>query len=103
MPARADKILLFCGCLASLAPESNGLRVLVRLGLLDDDTSYARLYRSSLALEKQLPAKSAVMQEAHVLLHQHGATLCKRSSPHRAGRALSAGCVYFREVTRQRP
>jgi endonuclease-3 len=32
----AEKILLFSGRQARLAPESNGLRVLVRLGLVRD-------------------------------------------------------------------
>jgi endonuclease-3 len=32
----AEKILLFCGALAVLALESNGLRVLVRVGVAEE-------------------------------------------------------------------
>jgi endonuclease-3 len=45
----ADKILLFTGTLATLAPESNGLRVLVRLGLIDEQKNYAATYRAARA------------------------------------------------------
>jgi endonuclease-3 len=45
----ADKILMFCGALPKLALESNGLRVLVRLGFGDESSSYATTYRSVIA------------------------------------------------------
>jgi endonuclease-3 len=43
----AEKILLFSGRHALLAPESNGLRVLVRLGLVIEEKSYARTYAAA--------------------------------------------------------
>jgi len=40
----AEKILLFTARHALLAPESNGLRVLVRLGLVPEEKSYSKTY-----------------------------------------------------------
>jgi len=91
----ADKILLFCGRAANLAPESNGLRVLARLGFIEDDKSYARMYRASAAVEQQLPANIRQMQQAHLLLHRHGTALCKRSSPRCSECPLANECAYF--------
>ena len=91
----ADKILLFCGRATCLAPESNGLRVLTRLGLVDEDKSYARMYRASTTVEQQLPAKIPQMQQAHLLLHRHGISLCKRSSPRCSECPLANDCAYY--------
>jgi endonuclease III-like uncharacterized protein len=68
----ADKILLFSGRLACLAPESNGLRVLARLGFFDEKLSYPRMYGASLVAAQELGTKIPILQEAHLLLHQHG-------------------------------
>jgi endonuclease III len=46
----AEKILLFSGVLPLLALESNGVRVLVRLGIGEDRKSYAATYRSVVRL-----------------------------------------------------
>lgn len=43
----ADKILLFTGTVPSLAPESNGLRVLVRFGFVEQHKNYATMYRAA--------------------------------------------------------
>ena len=90
----ADKILLFCGRLASLAPESNGLRVLARLGFFDEKLAYARMYRASLVAAEQLSGKIPVLQEAHLLLHQHGQTLCRRASPQCGQCPLTSDCAH---------
>ena len=97
----AEKILLFSGQQALLAPESNGLRVLVRLGLVREEKTYARTYAASRAAAKGLPADTGYMQEAHLLLQQHGQTLCKRSVPRCEACPLSPVCAYaaLRRVT----
>jgi endonuclease III len=92
----AEKILLFTGQQALLAPESNGLRVLVRLGLVPDDKSYSKMYAASRQVAKDLPANPGVMQEAHLLLQQHGQVLCKRTHPLCGECPLSHRCVYRR-------
>jgi endonuclease III len=90
----ADKILLFAGYEASLAPESNGLRVLVRLGLVRDGGSYARTYAASRQAAVGFPADPGALQEAHLLLQQHGQTLCKRSLPRCGACPLAGRCAY---------
>lgn len=91
----ADKILLFSGRLASLAPESNGLRVLSRLGFFDEKLAYARMYRASQVVAEELPGKIPALQEAHLLLHQHGQTLCRRTSPQCAQCPLTGECAHI--------
>ena len=92
--AGADKILLFTGRLASLAPESNTLRVLARLGCIGEDKSYARMYRAGVAAGEQLAARIPVLRDAHLLLHRHGETLCKRSAPRCTECPLLRTCAY---------
>jgi endonuclease III len=92
----AEKILLFTGQQVLLAPDSNGLRVLVRLGLVRDEPSYSRTYAASRQVTSDLPAKPSVMQEAHLLLRQHGQTLCKRGVPLCGECPLAPACAYHR-------
>jgi endonuclease III len=92
----ADKVLLFSGHLACLAPESNALRVLVRLGCIGEDKSYARMYRAGVAAGDQLAARILALRDAHLLLHRHGETLCKRSAPRCAECPLVRTCAYTR-------
>jgi endonuclease III len=77
----AGKILLFTGRQTSLAPESNGLRVLIRLGLVEEKGSYARNYAAALEVARDLPPEPKAMERAHLLLQLHGQTLCKRRAP----------------------
>jgi len=83
----ADKILLFTGAHAVPALESNGLRVLVRLGLATEGKSYAATYRSAIAalapLVDEGDARRTIprLVRAHELLRAHGRVLCKNSSP----------------------
>jgi endonuclease III len=94
----AEKILLFAGRQALLAPDSNGLRVLVRLGLVREHKSYATTYAGSHEAAKALPAKPRVLQEAHLLLQQHGQALCKRTAPLCDSCPLATGCAYGQRV-----
>jgi endonuclease III len=96
----AEKILLFTGQQALLAPDSNGLRVLVRLGLVQEKKTYARTYTASREVAKNLPADPGAMQAAHLLLQQHGQTLCKRSAPHCEACPLAPSCAYYSTATR---
>jgi endonuclease III len=92
----AEKILLFSGQQALLAPDSNGLRVLLRLGLVPEEKSYSRMYAASRQVAKHLPAEPSVMQEAHLLLQQHGQTLCKRGVPLCEACPIAPECAYAR-------
>jgi endonuclease-3 len=90
----AEKILLFSGRAPLLAPESNGLRVLVRLGLVADAGAYAKTYAAARALASGLALREA--RDAHLRLRRHGETLCKRSSPRCRECPLRARCDYAR-------
>ncbi len=92
----AERILLFAGQRTLLAPDSNGLRVLVRLGLVRDGKSYARTYAASRRLAMGPGAKPIVMQQAHLLLWQHGQTLCKRGVPRCPECPLAPACAHAR-------
>ena len=92
----AEKILLFAGLQPLLAPDSNGLRVLVRIGLVPEEKSYARTYAAAREAANTLPAKMDTMRDAHLLLAEHGRTLCKRSVPRCGVCPLAGGCAYAR-------
>jgi len=90
----AEKILLFAGREALLAPEANGLRVLERLGFVRHDASYARMYAASREAAKALPSDVRAMQTAHLLLQEHGRALCKRTAPRCEVCPLVRRCTY---------
>jgi endonuclease III len=85
----ADKILLFRGVAPSLALESNGLRVLVRLGFGREDKSYDKTYRSvQEAAAPEIGEDLARLEALHLFLRAHGSAVCKRSKP------LCGSCVF---------
>jgi endonuclease III len=91
----ADKILLFTKTQAVLALESNGLRVLVRLGFAEEDKNYATMYRLvQKAIADELSTDSSWLMQAHMLLRRHGQELCKRSKPVCTDCPLAADCLY---------
>jgi endonuclease III len=92
----AEKILTFTGKHAFLAPESNGLRVLARVGLIVEERSYAATYAAGRSAGAGLPAKPRRMQDAHLLLQKHGRTLCKRTAPRCGDCPLRDGCTYVK-------
>lgn len=95
----AEKILLFNHKLPVLALDSNGLRVLVRLGFAPEKKNYSATYKGvQQALAPQLPAGCDALVRAHQLLRQHGQELCKRSKPMCARCPLRAQCAFFAET-----
>lgn len=95
----AEKILLFNRRHAVLALESNGLRVLVRLGYASEHRNYSTMYRATQrALVPQLPRNCDALIRAHQLLRRHGQELCKRTSPLCGSCPLRPSCSYFGEV-----
>jgi len=81
-PPGAEKILLFCGKAEGLPLESNGLRVLTRVGYGREQKDYGAMYRSvQEAIRAELPAGASPLAQAHLLLRQHGKTLCKTNGP----------------------
>jgi endonuclease III len=78
----AEKILMFCGVAEGLPLESNGVRVLTRVGFGRAEKDYGKMYRSvQEALVGQVPRGAAAIARAHLLLRQHGKTLCRANGP----------------------
>jgi endonuclease-3 len=78
----AEKILLFCGVHAGLPLEWNGNRVLIRVGYGRAQKSYGAQYRSvQEALDGELPRDSSQLAQAHLLLREHGKSVCRNNRP----------------------
>jgi endonuclease-3 len=92
----AEKILLYCGVGPGLALESNGCRVLLRVGYgRANSKNYGAQYRSiQEALDGQLPKGPAALARAHVLLRQHGREICKTTDPRCGECPVSAMCAF---------
>jgi endonuclease III len=92
----ADKILLFNKKLAVLALDSNGLRVLARIGYVKEGPNYAATYRAAQqAIVPELPSDFEWLISAHQLLRRHGKELCKRTKPNCGRCPLARGCDYI--------
>jgi endonuclease III len=93
----AEKILLFTRSYPVMALDSNGLRVLYRVGFADQQKNYSATYRLvGDAIRSQLPRDYDSLIAAHQLLRQHGQELCKRSKPRCAECPLGDSCSYSR-------
>jgi endonuclease III len=91
----ADKIMLFAGLASEPSLDSNGLRVLARLGLIEDRGNYGALYKDGVALLKRNgPADRDGLIAAFEILRQHGRALCKRAAPRCLACPLDAVCAH---------
>jgi endonuclease III len=78
----AEKILLFSRRHVLLAPDSNALRVLTRLGICPEASSYAQTYAAARKLaDEQLEKVLPRVIEAHHVLRRHGQMQCRRTLP----------------------
>ncbi len=92
----AEKILMFSKSHAVLGLDSNGLRVLVRVGFGREQKSYSATYHSvQEAIADQIPDKCGPLIQAQQLLRQHGMERCKYSSPICRGCPLTDACRYY--------
>jgi endonuclease III len=95
----AEKILLFTRSYPVLGLDSNGLRVLLRLGFGEEKKNYSASYRSvQEAIKDQLGDDYDWLIEAHLLLRQHGKELCKTNRPLCEKCPVKKSCVYFRSI-----
>ena len=93
----AEKILLFTRAYPVLGLDSNGLRVLLRLGFGEEKKNYTASYRSVQdAIKDQLGADYDWLISAHVLLRQHGKELCKTNRPLCEQCPVRKSCAYVR-------
>lgn len=91
----ADRILLFCGFDVRPSIDSNGLRVLVRLGLVPLAASWAATYKAAIAAIAQHAMRGPEWLKAcHTLLREHGRALCKRNSPRCIACPLDSICAH---------
>jgi len=92
----AEKILMFCGVASALPLESNGCRVLLRVGYgRANAKNYGAQYRSiQEAIAAELPKKAAALAQAHLLLRTHGRTICRDKSPECEECAASSMCAF---------
>jgi endonuclease-3 len=92
----AEKILLFTRAYPVFALESNGLRVLVRVGFGEDNKSYAVTYRMvRQAVAEELDEDPGWLIEAHQLLRRHGQEVCRRTNPACDECPLAAECRFY--------
>jgi len=92
----AEKILLLARSHAVLGLDSNGVRVLTRLGVVNEATSYAATYRAVQAAVQPYHAKGFDwLIRAQHLLRQHGQELCRRTQPRCDRCPLSDRCAYY--------
>jgi endonuclease III len=92
----AEKILLFARAQPVLGLDSNGVRVLTRLGVIKEERSYSATYRAVQRLAAPLADHGCDwLIRAHQLLRKHGQELCRRNRPQCARCPLSAGCAFF--------
>ena len=93
----AEKILLFTHSYPVLGLDSNGLRVLVRLGYGEEKKNYTATYRAiKEAIHAQLRTDYTWLIRAHILLRQHGKELCKTNAPLCEKCPVRKSCAYFK-------
>jgi endonuclease-3 len=91
----AEKILLFTKTAPVLALESNGLRVLQRIGYARAKKGYAASYRAAQeATRSQWGKRCDRLIEGHLLLRLHGRELCKASGPLCERCPIRTHCAY---------
>src|SRR5256714_14474377 len=92
----AEKFLLFTRSYPVLGLDSNGLRVLLRLGFGEEKKNYSASYRSvQEAIKDQLTDDYDWLIDAHLLLRQHGKELCKTNRPLCEECPVKKSCAYY--------
>ena len=101
----AEKILLFCGVAAGLPLESNGLRVLTRIGYGRVHLkNYGAMYRSvQEAIAPELPKGAQRLARAHLLLRAHGKTICRDKQPACHECPVEDACVFRNPIASKGP
>src|SRR5438552_1607210 len=94
----ADRILLFNGKKLTLAPDSNALRVLLRLGYGEESKNYATTYRSAVNATSPEVRDAKFAQRAHILLRRHGQEVCKRTAPRCEVCPIRKDCAWYQKI-----
>jgi endonuclease-3 len=86
---------MLCGLSSGLPLESNGLRVLERVGYGRAQKNYGATYRSvQEALAAQIPPDAAALTRAHLLLRYHGKAVCRTNRPLCEECTLAPECAF---------
>jgi endonuclease III len=89
----AERVLLFNRSHPVFSLDSNGMRVLIRLGFGAETKNYSATYRSvQAAVTGELGEDLGWRIRGHQLLRRHGQELCKRSKPICAECPLAPDC-----------
>src|SRR5947207_1717926 len=95
----AEKFLLFTRSYPVLGLDSNGLRVLLRLGFGEEKKNYTATYRAvQEAIRDQLSEDYDWLINTHILLRQHGKELCKTNRPLCEKCPVRKSCAYFQKT-----
>ena len=93
----AEKVLLFTRGEPVLALDSNGVRVLARLGFGEEKRNYDATYRAvQQAASASLPKTPRALVRAHLLLRKHGQETCKTNAPRCEACVAQPACDYYR-------
>jgi len=93
----AEKILLFTKSYPVLGLDSNGLRVLLRIGIGEERKYYSASYASvQEAIKDEIGSDCDFLIRAHQLLRQHGKEICRTSHPACEICPLRSDCSYYR-------
>jgi endonuclease III len=94
--AGAEKILLFSRLAPVMAVPSNATQVPLRLGFGREGKTWAAGYKSAQeALAAELSEDYEPRIRAHLLLKQHGQTICRRARPACEKCPVAGDCPYF--------
>ena len=98
----AETILLFTRTERLLPLDSNGARVLVRIGYGVDDKNYSAMYRSVReATTPELVPRFDWLIDTHLVLRHHGKMICKTSAPRCGECSVRAECAFARASARR--
>lgn len=96
----ADRILLFAGGHPRIAPDSNALRVLCRLGFVEEAKSYSTTYRKAATRAAAEVKDAKTARSLHLLLRRHGQEVCKTSEPRCGLCPLRKTCDWYRNAAK---
>ena len=95
----AEKILMFTRAHPVLSLDSNGLRVLLRLGFGEEKKSYTATYRAVQdSVRDQLKNDYDWLISAYNVLRQHGKQLCKTTRPLCERCPVRKSCRYYKSL-----
>jgi endonuclease-3 len=92
----AEKILLFTRSHPFLAPESNGLRVLVRFGICPEDEPQNATYAAAREAARELGDDFDTLIAARHYLRVHGQKICRPTTPQCSACVVRAECPFPR-------